>query len=169
MLNVRKAHQNDASLLSEMGYSSYTYHFASLWHEHNELQTFLHQEYSLSAVQQSLQSNASCWFIVEDTKPIGFAKVSWRCPVGKEGPTGALLHKLYLLPGETGKGYGEKLFTEIVRIAQKHGESFLWLEVIDANPNAYRFYIRQGLMHIKDEIFSTSSQQSILHILGKNI
>lgn len=169
MITIRKAHLDDAALLSQMGYSSYTHHFAHLWHEHNELQAFLFQEYSLPALQAELQSNASCWFIAEDTDPVGFAKVSWHCPVDENGPAGTLLHKLYLLPGETGKGYGEALFAEIVRMAQCRGETFFWLEVLDANPQAYRFYTRQGLTPIKETIFSTPSQQSTLHILGKRI
>lgn len=167
MITVRKAHPDDAALLSEMGYSSYTHHFAHLWHECNELQAFLYQEYALPALQQELQCETSCWFIAQHTDPVGFAKVSWHCAVEDGGPTGALLNKLYLLPGETGKGYGEVLFAEIVRMAQHRGETFFWLEVLDANPQAYRFYTRQGLAHLKDTIFSTRTQQSTLHILGK--
>ncbi|NDO80030.1 N-acetyltransferase [Citrobacter sp. NCU1] len=169
MITVRKAHLDDAALLSQMGYSSYTHHFAHLWHDHAELQTFLFQEYSLSALQKELQSKNRCWFIADDTVPVGFAKVSWHRAVDENGPTGTLLHKLYLLPGETGKGYGELLFAEIVRMAQCRGETFFWLEVLDANPQAYRFYTRQGLTLIKDTIFSTPTQQSTLHILGKRI
>lgn len=169
MITVRKAHLDDAALLSQMGYSSYTHHFAHLWHEHNELQAFLFQEYSLPALQKELQNKTSCWFIAEDTDLVGFAKVSWRSALDEDGPTGTLLHKLYLLPGETGKGYGETLLAEIVRMAQYRGETFFWLEVLDANPRAYRFYTRQGLTHIKDTTFSTSTQQSTLHILGKRI
>lgn len=169
MLTIRKACPDDAELLSEMGYSSYTHHFAHLWHEHKELQAFLSQEYSLPVLQQSLKNNGSCWFIAQDINPVGFAKVSWHCSVGEGGPTGTLLHKLYLLPGETSKGYGEALFAEIVSMAQHRGETFFWLEVLDANPQAYRFYIRQGLEHIKDTIFSTPSQKNVLHILGKHI
>ncbi|EAC0790303.1 TPA: GNAT family N-acetyltransferase [Salmonella enterica] len=168
MITIRKAHLDDAALLSEMGYSSYTHHFAHLWHEHKALQAFLSQEYSLSVLQQSLQSKTSSWFIAQTHNPVGFAKVSWHCSVGEGEPAGTLLHKLYLLPGETGKGYGETLFAEMVSMAQRRGETFFWLEVLDANPQAYRFYIRQGLVHIKDTIFSTATQPNTLHILGKH-
>lgn len=169
MLTIRKACSKDAALLSEMGYSSYTHHFAHLWHEYDELQTFLSQEYSLSALQQSLQSNTCSWFIAQNTNPVGFTKVSWHCSVNEGGPAGTLLHKLYLLPGETGKGYGEILFAEMVSMAQRRGETFFWLEVLDVNPQAYRFYLRQGLVHIRDTLFSTATQRNTLHILGKPI
>ena len=80
-----------------------------------------------------------------------------------------LLHKLYFLPQATGKGYGEGVIQEVTRRARKHGERFLWLEVLDANPQARRFYERQGFEHVRDTVFSTASQQSTLHILGKVI
>lgn len=169
MLTLRKAGPADAALLSEMGYTSYTHHFAHLWHNDNELQDFLQREYSLSSLQQNLKSNDCCWFIAEDTDPVGFAKVSWHCPMDETGPAGTLLHKLYLLPGKTGKGYGEKMLAWIIEMAQQRGETFFWLEVLDANPQARRFYIRQGLVHLKDTMFNTPTQQSTLHILGKPI
>ncbi|WP_342322658.1 GNAT family N-acetyltransferase [Kosakonia sp. BYX6] len=169
MVTVRKANTDDAALLSEMGYASYTHHFAPLWREKSELAAFLQQEYSLPVLQKSLQSEASSWFIALAPAPVGFAKVSWHCAVEDNGPAGTLLHKLYFLPGETGKGYGEQVFAQMVRLAKKRGETFFWLEVLDANPQARRFYTRQGLAHIKDVVFSTPSQQSTLHILGRHI
>ncbi|MDU2997642.1 MAG: hypothetical protein E7B66_10205 [Klebsiella pneumoniae] len=55
-------------------------------------------------------------------------------------------------------------------IAEKTaGESWLWLEVLAANPAARRFYERQGMQHIRDTTFHSASQQSILHILAKPI
>lgn len=167
MFTIRKAGVDDAALLSEMGYASYCHHFAHLWHEKNELQAFLRQEYSVTALQQSLQEEESCWFIAGDPSPVGFAKVSWHRAIDGESLAGTLLHKLYFLPGKTGQGYGEALFAEVVRMAQSRGETFFWLEVLDANPHAHRFYLRQGLTPIKETLFCTPSQQSTLHILGK--
>lgn len=169
MLTIRKAGPDDAALLSEMGYASYSHHFAHLWHQQHELQAFLQQEYSLNTLQQSLQSDVSDWFIAQDHAPVGFAKVSWHCTGEGDSLAGTLLHKLYLLPGKTGKGYGDQMIAEIERRAKSRGETFFWLEVLDANPQAYRFYLRQGFTHLKDTVFSTPSQQSLLHILGKSI
>lgn len=167
MLTLRKASVEDAALLSEMGFASYRHHFAHLWRKQDELQAFLQQEYAVPALQQSLQDEKSGWFIAGDPSPVGFAKVSWHRTADGDGPTGTLLHKLYFLPGKTGQGYGETLLTEIARVAKQRGETYLWLEVLDANPHAQRFYLRQGFTHLKETLFCTPSQQSTLHILGK--
>lgn len=170
MLTIYKAQLSDAGLLHDMAYASYTHHFAHLWQEKEELANFLAQEYSLPVLQKSLQDEACCWLIAAtgDT-PIGFAKFSWHAAAGSQGPAGTLLHKLYFLPQATGKGYGEAVIQDVIRRAREHGERFLWLEVLEANAQARRFYERQGLAHLHDTVFSTASQQSTLHILGKAI
>lgn len=167
MVTIRKARPDDAPLLSEMGYVSYTHHFAHLWRERSELEAFLQAEYSLPALQASLQNEASAWFIAGEGEPVGFAKVTWHAAVDENGPAGTQLHKLYFQPGATGKGYGEQVINQIMQMARERGESFFWLEVLSANSRALRFYTRHGFAHIKDVPFSTPSQQSTLHILGK--
>lgn len=166
---MRKACVEDAALLSELGVASYHHHFAHLWKNQGELQAFLQQEYAVATLQQSLQDEKSGWFIAGDPSPVGFAKISWHRAADDDGPAGALLHKLYFLPDKTGQGYGETLLTEIARVAKQRGETYLWLEVLDANPHARRFYLRQGFTHLKETVFSTASQQSTLHILGKHL
>jgi len=170
MLTISRAQINDAPLLHTMGCTSYHHHFAHLWQQKDELENFLAQEYSLPVLHQSLQDDGCCWLIARaGNEPVGFAKFSWHQAVSAEGPAGTLLHKLYFLPSSTGKGYGEELFNEVIRRARAQGETFFWLEVLEANAQARRFYERQGLRHLHDILFSTASQQSTLHILGKSI
>ena len=54
------------------------------------------------------------------------------------GKIGTLLHKLYLMPGKTGHRYGEH-FSRRRDASKTAGESWLWLEVLAANPAARRF------------------------------
>ncbi|WP_437891201.1 N-acetyltransferase family protein [Phytobacter sp. V91] len=170
MLTINRAQISDAPLLHTMGCTSYHHHFAHLWQEKDELANFLEQEYSVSALQQSLQDDSCCWLIAsDDSGPVGFAKFSWHQQVTAGGPAGTLLHKLYLLPQTTGKGYGEQMINDVIHRARARGERFFWLEVLEANHQARRFYERQGLEHLQDTVFSTPSQQSTLHILGKSI
>lgn len=167
MLTIRKAQRNDAALLSEMGYASYIHHFSHLWNERSELADYLQQEYSLQALQTSLQSDSCDWFIATDARPVGYAKVTWHAAVDENGPAGTLLHKLYLLPGETSKGAGEHIMAQLMQMARRRGETFFWLEVLSSNTQAQRFYTRHGFECFKDVQFSTPCQQTTLHILGK--
>lgn len=169
MLNIRVAQPEDARLLSEMGNRSYRYHFSHLWASPAELDAFIAQEYAVEVLTHSLADKASRWIIAVADKPVGFAKYSCHQPVGPTGPTGTLLHKLYLMPEETGKGYGERMVDEVIRLAQAEGDRWLWLEVLAGNPQARRFYQRLGMQHLKDTLFTTTSQQSTLHIMGMEL
>lgn len=169
MLKIRTAQPEDAALLNDIGNTSYRHHFAHLWHNADELALFLAQEYSVASLERSLADETCRWLIAEAEQPVGFAKYSYRQNIQRAGPTGTLLHKLYLMPGATGHRYGEQIFNAVETQAKDAGESWLWLEVLAANTGARRFYERQGMRHIKDTIFHSATQQSTLHILGKPI
>lgn len=67
----------------------------------------------------------------------------------------------------TGKQYGERIFEYLVQETKEKGQDFFCPEVLKQNPQACEFYEKQGIQFIKDTIFKTESQQSI--ILGMNI
>ena len=169
MLKIQMATVDDASLLSSMGYTSYRHHFAPLWKNPGELDAYLEQEYSLPARSSSLAEPGTFWLIAFADAPVGFAKYSLHHSIDSEGRSGALLHKIYLMPDETGKQHGELLFAEVVRQAKAQGEKWLWLEVLADNPKARQFYERQGMTYVKEMAFTTASQASILYVMEKQI
>lgn len=169
MLKIRTARSEDAALLNAMGNTSYRHHFAHLWHNADEMELYLQQEYSVASLERSLADTQCCWLIAEAEEPIGFAKYACHQDINPEGPSGTLLHKLYLLPTTTGHRYGEQLFHAVETRAKAVGERWLWLEVLAENTGARRFYERQGMLHVKDVAFHSATQQSTLHILAKPI
>ena len=93
-------------------------------------------------------------------------KVTWEAMIPETVKQGVLLNKLYLDPAETGKNYGQVMFNEIIDMARSKGKTYLWLEVLEQNAGAFRFYQKQGMLCLKDVVFATASQQSILRIMG---
>ena len=98
MLKIRLARPEDAALLNQMANASYRHHFAHLWHNADEMEHYLQQEYSMAALAHSLADPQCCWLIAEAARPVGFAKYACGQNSDPEGPAGTLLHKLYLLP-----------------------------------------------------------------------
>ncbi|VEC00408.1 Protease synthase and sporulation negative regulatory protein PAI 1 [Cedecea lapagei] len=168
-LKIRAATLQDAPLLSALGSRSYRYHFERFWVSADELQAFIEHEYALHTLEESLADPVVSWFIAEAERPVGFAKISWNRPVPEHSFSGALLNKLYLSPGETGKNYGLLLFEELLQLAQKREQNYLWLEVLEGNDGARRFYQSLGMSHLTSETFSSATQTSTLHILGKSL
>ncbi|HFK5777259.1 TPA: N-acetyltransferase family protein [Enterobacter ludwigii] len=165
-LTIQRATLDDAKQLSEMGYASYRHHFGHLWESQTELAAFLEQEYAPQAIADSLMQPGTYWLIASAQMPVGFAKFSTQQTIEPEGLSGTLLHKLYLLPDATGHRYGEQLLAEVIRQAKACSENLLWLEVLEKNPRARRFYEAQGLKHVKDILFVTAAQTSTLHIMS---
>ena len=167
MLHIRRATPDDIPLLQHMAITSYRHHFAHLWKNPDELAHFLTEEYGEAALQRSLSDTRCVWLIACAGAPIGFAKYTRQQRIEPENIVGTLLHKLYLMPGETGKSYGEQIFAEVSQQAKAQEETHLWLEVLADNPHARRFYQRLGMEHVKDITFTTATQTSTLNILAK--
>lgn len=74
MLKIRLARPEDAALLNQMANVSYRHHFAHLWHNADEMERYLQQEYSMAALAHSLADPQCCWLIAEAARPVGFAK-----------------------------------------------------------------------------------------------
>ena len=167
MLHIRRATPDDIPLLQHMAITSYRQHFAHLWKNPDELAHFLTEEYGEAALQRSLSTANCVWLIASAGEPVGFAKYTRQQRIESDNIIGTLLHKLYLRPGETGKNYGEQIFSEVSGQAKASEETHLWLEVLADNPRARRFYQRLGMKHIKDITFTTATQTSTLNILAK--
>lgn len=167
MLHIRRAIPDDIPLLQHMAITSYRHHFAHLWKNPDELAHFLTEEYGEAALQRSLSTANCVWLIASAGEPVGFAKYTRQQSIESDNIIGTLLHKLYLMPGETGKNYGEQIFSEVSGQAKASEETHLWLEVLADNPRARRFYQRLGMKHIKDITFTTATQTSTLNILAK--
>ncbi|MCG5128177.1 GNAT family N-acetyltransferase [Enterobacter mori] len=130
------------------------------------MKEFLHGEYALSVLEQSLRDNAVSWYVAETDRPVGFMKVTWEAMLPETDKKGVLLNKLYLDPAETGKNFGQVMFNNITDMARSRGKDYLWLEVLEQNAGAHRFYQKQGMICVKNVLFETVSQQSILRIMG---
>ena len=167
MLHIRRATLDDIPLLQHMAITSYRHHLAHLWKNPDELAHFLTEEYGEAALQRSLSTANCVWLIASAGEPVGFAKYTRQQRIESDNIIGTLLHKLYLMPGETGKNYGEQIFSEVSGQAKASEETHLWLEVLADNPRARRFYQRLGMKHIKDITFTTATQTSTLNILAK--
>jgi len=169
ILKIRQAHLVDSVLLHKLGFEIYSTHFKHLWVSQSEMNDYLVHEYSTPALESSLKDPGVCWYVAETDQPVGFAKVTWADKIPDTEMSGVLLNKLYLASSATGKNYGKQIFEHIVNSARKSGEGFLWLEVLERNERARKFYEDLGFKHIKDTKLQTASQQSLLHILGMNI
>ncbi|MDE1496034.1 GNAT family N-acetyltransferase [Xenorhabdus bovienii] len=169
MLTIREATIRDAVLLSQLIEESYRFHFSHLWHNKTELEEYVAEESSPEKISNSLNTANHKWFIAETHHPVCFGKIAFYEPLPDSDLTGVYLHKLHLMPHQTGQKYGEQLFDHIVKLGQEQGLQWLWLDVLEQNTLAIKFYKRKGMKWYKNIIFSSPKQKSTLHIMTKPI
>ncbi|PLR44666.1 N-acetyltransferase [Chimaeribacter arupi] len=166
MLTIRTAGVADAATLQQVARESYLHHFAHLWQVAAEMEEFLADEYNRDTLEAELANPEILWLLAESAgQPIGFAKVCWNRPRPDNNEPGALLQKLYLMPEQTGQGYGRQLWEQVLAAARQQGQKSLWLTVLQNNPRARTFYLRHGMESIQTLPFSSVSQRSLMDLL----
>ncbi|PHM70852.1 GNAT family N-acetyltransferase [Xenorhabdus sp. KJ12.1] len=169
MLKIQQAVTEDTLLLSQMLEESYRFHFSYLWKDKDELEEYIAEESSPESIANSLNTPNHKWFIAETNRPIGFIKIVVNKTIPDSELTGLYLHKLYLLPHLTGQNYGQKMFGHVEKLGQEQGQKWLWLEVLESNKQAKKFYEKNEMKWYRDIIFTSTKQQSTLHIMIKEI
>ena len=165
-MQIKDATINDVAALAALGKTTYLSHFAHYWHSQRELLAWVDEEYSVAALTASLNDPAVSWLLAVTDKPIGFAKLTLQ---QDQAQPGTLLNKLYFTKESTGQGYGRRLFEEALARAKINGSRYFCLEVLQGNEGARRFYESWGMRHLRDEVFSTPEQTSVLHVYGMAI
>ncbi|HTI89643.1 MAG TPA: GNAT family N-acetyltransferase [Puia sp.] len=122
-----------------------------------QLQYMLNLFYSPASLRRQMVEEQHQFLIVEqdEEEAIGFA--SWGPVLGSatSGGTAAepgvyKLHKLYVLPGQQGKGLGRALLQYIFEAIQPEGATILRLNVNRYN-KARQFYEKMGFTVVKEE------------------
>lgn len=111
-----------------------------------QLQYMLNLFYSPASLRRQMREDQHHFLMVEqEEEPIGFA--SWS---STPEPGVYKLHKLYVLPGNQGKGMGKAMLNFIVENIQPQGATALRLNVNRYN-KARQFYERMGFAVIREE------------------
>lgn len=168
MISIRKATTADIDTLREVGCQTYREHFSTVWSPAG-MQGFLEQDFSSSALRQSLElPGRHMWLIACDDqgKAVGFAKVNGAVPAPLTGEVGAELQKIYLLKSAAGLGYGKQLLRCVRDEVAQRGEQLLWLDVLKTNVSAQGFYEAFGFRRIGEIPFSTDLADIGMVVMG---
>ncbi|HEY0654485.1 MAG TPA: GNAT family N-acetyltransferase [Chryseosolibacter sp.] len=103
--------------------------------------------YADKELEKHIRTGSQIFILLHDENgPQGFASYSLR----PDDATVCKLHKLYVLPGNHGKGYGKLLINEVKLRAINLNASALDLNVNRQNP-AIKFYEKAGFIKLREE------------------
>ena len=102
--------------------------------------------YAPEELQKQMEQSGHRFIICyHDREPVAFA--SW----SETEPLIYKLHKIYILPGQQGKGIGRYMIGHIVSEIRSKGATALRLNVNRYNYPAKTFYEKTGFKHFKEE------------------
>ena len=102
--------------------------------------------YNRHTLRKELSRERTHYFFVEwKERKIGILKYDFPfSPREIEIPNAMKLHRLYLHPDAYGQGIAQELMNHCEREAKEKGLAAIWLECMDCQPQAKRFYEKMG-------------------------
>lgn len=159
-IEIRGAVSGDAPMLAELSRIT----FRDAFHDHpknapEDMAAYMAQAFAVSQIEAELADPRSLFLIAEiDGREAGYAKLLFghrEDPVDARFPVE--LCRLYSRTEFIGRGVGQSLMDECLRVARERGCDAMWLGVWEFNPRARRFYEKQGFRTIGRHVFQLGS------------
>ncbi len=111
-----------------------------------QIDYMLEKMYSHSALEEHLNHPNIHYFLLKDPEPLGFIGFETNAEPGV-----LKLHRIYMLPGAKGRGYGKSGISFLKEFAKKTGAITIKLNVNKQN-KAQDFYKSQGFVLDSEEV-----------------
>lgn len=155
-----KLHQ--VELLQQLSIQTFTESFAKDNTEEN-LTNYFNQAFSVEALSLQINNPFSRFFFVYSVGNLcGYFKIN----IGEsqteiKDNDGLELERIYILADYQGKKIGEKIISEIKKIALIEQKKYIWLGVWEQNLKAIRFYERLGFIKFDTHIYPIGNDPQI--------
>jgi ribosomal protein S18 acetylase RimI-like enzyme len=148
-LSIREAGISDTKIICALGVTTF-YEAYFEQDESSDLATYVLESFSQMQIGNELNNPDSTFFIAElNGKAVGYAKLRENSTVDSvENENAVELHRIYILEGVKGKGFGVKLLSRCFETARANGYETIWLGVWERNHLAIRFYQRIGFVKV---------------------
>jgi diamine N-acetyltransferase len=144
-ISIRMGGPNDIPVIEKLAWEIWPETYARILSP-EQLKYMMNLFYSQSALRaQIVEKKHSFLLVEEDEKPVGFASYSFA-----DEPGVFKLHKIYVLPGQQGKGLGKMIIDRVIQNIRLDSAVALQLNVNRHN-KARNFYEKFGFKVIKEE------------------
>lgn len=141
MFEIRNVSEADIPALRELVFKVWPQTYRGMITD-EQIEYMLDLMYSESSLLKQMRDGARFIFIDNDGEPVGYASFQ------QVGPGLFKLHKIYVLPGQQGKGTGKYMIEYIIEEVKKQGATSLQLQVNRRN-RAKNFYEKLGFSVIQ--------------------
>ncbi len=157
---IRTAERADAPYLAELG--ARTFHTAFAANNNPEdINAYVAEAFSNNTILQELRNPLSVFLLaIADGANIGYAKIrEGKPPDCVDGPRPVELERIYVDANKQSGGVGTTLMQAVFDYAREEGYGTIWLGAWEKNPDACRFYERQGFSPVGTKYFMVGNDQ----------
>jgi GNAT superfamily N-acetyltransferase len=145
---ITKSDSKDLYTLMKEIYPAAYQHF---WKDNGDW--YVNTLYSNQNIEKELiEANADYYFILFNDEIVGNFRVLWdqKLP-GLENKKSVKLQRIYLHSKTQGNGIGKTLLLWLENKAKEKGYELAWLDAMDEQPQAFKFYKKQGYLYHSHE------------------
>ena len=141
---LRAIKTEDSAILLNLMHRIYKPVYERLWLDDGSW--YVNETYSKANIERELDDERShYYFVLRESDIIGILRVVPGEGIpGFEGSDVVKLHRIYLDPQIIGKGIGQTLITWVEEKFCRQPNSVMWLEVMDTEVRAIKFYEKLG-------------------------
>jgi len=157
---IRTAEPADASYLAELG--ARTFHTAFVAdNKPADIDAYIAEAFNHDTILQELEDPQSHFLLaVTNGANIGYAKIrKGKPPDCVDGPKPIELERIYVAASRQSGGVGAALMQAVFDYAKDEGYGTVWLGAWEKNPNARRFYERQGFCPVGSKYFMVGNDK----------
>jgi len=159
-IEIRKVTTNDLDELQKIGRLTFYETFASGNTEEN-MNKYLDEAFSFTKLSTELSdNNAEFYFATIDNKVIGYLKLNFgQSQTELKDNKAVEIERIYVLKEYHGKGVGQMLYDQAIKIARQKNADYVWLGVWEENPRAINFYKKNGFVEFDKHIFKLGDDE----------
>jgi diamine N-acetyltransferase len=171
LLSIRQADSGDAAMIGLLGRITFAETFAHLFERHpGDLRTYLDTTFAVAKIAASLcKPENSYWLALRGGLPIGYARLkASSAPPVADAAKASQLQKIDLLREFLGQNLDEILLEAVVQSATLRSD-LIWLDVLQENRRASRFYKQHGFWTIGQGTHTIGAQSFLFHVMARGL
>jgi len=167
---IRRATENDAALLADLGAKTFSDTFASQ-NTPEDMAAYLAASFGPELQRAELADPRNIFLIVEsDGSAIGYAHLrAGEPPACVSGPGAIELSRLYVSAAFQGSGAGARLMEACLTEARQAGYQTMWLGVWKQNVRAQAFYQRWNFSVVGEHVFQLGADRQMDWLMERSL
>ncbi|WP_299436123.1 GNAT family N-acetyltransferase [uncultured Aquimarina sp.] len=160
-LKIVKILPEDNHKLLEIGRKTFYDAFGPPHNTPENIHYYLSQKFTLEKItNEILHPESQFFFVMHHDQIIGYVKLNSGTAQTEVIKGNSIeIERIYVIKSYQGKGVGQYIFDEVMKIAEEKKAIFIWLGVWDQNTRAIKFYERNGFKTFDKHTFMLGSEK----------